>query len=63
MSENEKELLAALKKAVAIIEQWHNYPAIIAKWPKKEVDSIWGIYFTHAPEMKSIRDTLKKFAE
>lgn len=41
------ELLEALKKSVEIIKTWHG-------------DEWWSIYYEKSPEMKPIREILKK---
>lgn len=43
------ESIDVVKKAVAVIKQWH------------QADNVWDIYYNHSPEMKPIRDYLKKY--
>lgn len=42
-------LLEALEKAVLVITAWHN------------ADEVWEIYYTHAPEMKPIREAIASY--
>lgn len=55
------ELREALELSIGLIKQWHNMDEY--KLPKEERSKAWKIYYSHAPEMKPIRqaaDAVKK---
>ena len=55
-----KVLLDALEKAVEIIKIWHNFDPT-ERLTDKEKEQMFALYYTHAPEMKPIREALNTY--
>jgi hypothetical protein len=59
-----KEATRILRHAVQVIRQWHDLrcaklPGLSEEAQRRVGDDAWKIYYTHAPEMESIRDVLE----
>lgn len=58
LKENEV-LKKALIQAEEVIKLWHN-TGVVKHKSKEVVEEIWATYYTHAPEMKIIREVLQE---